>query len=62
MNKRANILITGASTGLGAGMERKFAERRRNLAVRAEENNSSSYAPNCSALTSASTSRSRNWT
>jgi short-subunit dehydrogenase len=30
---RANILITGASSGLGAGMAREFAARGRNLAL-----------------------------
>jgi short-subunit dehydrogenase len=33
MHKRANILITGASSGLGAGMAREFAARGRNLAL-----------------------------
>jgi short-subunit dehydrogenase len=33
MPPRANILITGASTGLGAGMAREFAARGRNLAL-----------------------------
>jgi short-subunit dehydrogenase len=33
MHERANILITGASTGLGAGMAREFAARGRNLAL-----------------------------
>src|SRR6202012_336223 len=31
--ERANILITGASSGLGAGMAREFAARGRNLAL-----------------------------
>ena len=30
---RKNILITGASSGLGAGMAREFAKRGRNLAL-----------------------------
>lgn len=33
MPERANILITGASSGLGAGMAREFAARGRNLAL-----------------------------
>lgn len=33
MHDRANILITGASSGLGAGMARAFAARGRNLAL-----------------------------
>jgi len=33
MSERANILITGASSGLGAGMAREFAARGRNLAL-----------------------------
>jgi short-subunit dehydrogenase len=33
MLKRTNILITGASTGLGAGMAREFAARGHNLAL-----------------------------
>jgi short-subunit dehydrogenase len=33
MPKRSNILITGASSGLGAGMAREFAARGRNLAL-----------------------------
>lgn len=33
MHERANILITGASSGLGAGMAREFAARGRNLAL-----------------------------
>lgn len=33
MRERANILITGASSGLGAGMAREFAARGRNLAL-----------------------------
>ncbi|MVU77196.1 SDR family oxidoreductase [Nocardia sp. ET3-3] len=33
MTERANILITGASSGLGAGMAREFAARGRNLAL-----------------------------
>ncbi|WP_048771259.1 SDR family oxidoreductase [Rhodococcus ruber] len=35
MNTRRNILITGASSGLGAGMAREFAARGRNLALAA---------------------------
>lgn len=33
MPRRTNILITGASSGLGAGMAREFAARGRNLAL-----------------------------
>jgi len=33
MPERANVLITGASSGLGAGMAREFAARGRNLAL-----------------------------
>jgi NADP-dependent 3-hydroxy acid dehydrogenase YdfG len=33
MGERANILISGASSGLGAGMAREFAARGRNLAL-----------------------------
>jgi short-subunit dehydrogenase len=33
MPERTNILITGASSGLGAGMAREFAARGRNLAL-----------------------------
>jgi short-subunit dehydrogenase len=33
MHERANILITGASSGLGAGMAHEFAARGRNLAL-----------------------------
>lgn len=33
--QRRNILITGASSGLGAGMAREFAARGRNLALAA---------------------------
>ena len=33
MSTRSNILITGASSGLGAGMARLFAARGRNLAL-----------------------------
>jgi short-subunit dehydrogenase len=33
MHERANILITGASSGLGAGMAREFAAGGRNLAL-----------------------------
>lgn len=33
MHERANILITGASSGLGAGMAGEFAARGRNLAL-----------------------------
>jgi short-subunit dehydrogenase len=33
MRERANILITGASSGLGAGMAREFGARGRNLAL-----------------------------
>jgi short-subunit dehydrogenase len=33
MRERANILITGASAGLGAGMAHEFAARGRNLAL-----------------------------
>jgi len=33
MLERSNILITGASSGLGAGMAREFAARGRNLAL-----------------------------
>ena len=33
MPLRKNILITGASSGLGAGMAREFAKRGRNLAL-----------------------------
>ena len=33
MTTRANILITGASSGLGAGMARLFAAKGRNLAA-----------------------------
>src|SRR5690349_19534640 len=33
MPTRKNILITGASSGLGAGMAREFAKRGRNLAL-----------------------------
>ena len=35
MSTRQNILITGASSGLGAGMAREFAARGRNLALAA---------------------------
>ena len=35
MSTRRNILITGASSGLGAGMAREFAARGRNLALAA---------------------------
>lgn len=33
LEQRKNILITGASSGLGAGMAREFAQRGRNLAL-----------------------------
>ncbi len=33
MTTRSNILITGASSGLGEGMARLFAARGRNLAL-----------------------------